>query len=766
MSNQSRRVHPAADSDVWPHTTRVLPWLIAAFMVMVFWVPFDSTQLPISLPINSDLDRFVIGGMVLVWLVIVLGHPRAIRFHASPINVAIYLFLLAACVSLVVNLRRLAWDGELQLSLKELSLITSYLAAYFVISTSLRATEIRAFARLLVVLGVGTAAGTIYQYATHSNPFFSITQTLFVGAHVTPVNAGVKELTGSDARIGITGPALHPLANATLICTAFPFALCLAGSARRGLPKLAWWLAILLLITACFATGRKTALIVIAVDFVILIAFDRRSYGRYIFAVAAGVVVLLLASPHLVTSLADLVSHATSSTSTQARTADFPAVFPYISSHLLIGRGYGSFDPLKYRILDDQMLGWLVQIGVLGTAAYALMILAVPLTVFGAARRPLRLEDRLMQAVFAASVGYLVTNFTYDTFGFRQAPYTFFIVAGLGVAWTGRDRLSAPGYSQLVSVSRLDSARAGAGLAGRSVVPELSILIVTYRNPELTRDCLQAVQRAISTINAEVLVLDNDSPDDTPAMISREFDWLSFERSPTNLGFARANNVLAERATGKFILLLNPDAILHDGALPALLELAARHPEAGIYGGRTLRPSGELEPSSCWGFQTLWSLVCFATGLSRLAAGSMRFNPEALGAWQRDSVRRVDVITGCLLLMPRSVWQQLGGFDEDFWMYGEDQDLAVRARKNGFRPLITPDAVATHVIGASSSSGDKSVMVLGAKVRLMRKHWTPVKARLGIWMLQLGCGLRAMTTQDEGWREGWRRRREWAAIGV
>ena len=300
------------------------------------------------------------------------------------------------------------------------------------------------------------------------------------------------------------------------------------------------------------------------------------------------------------------------------------------------------------------------------------------------------------------------------------------------------------------------------------MTPTVSILIVTYRNPDLTRECLHAVQRAVANLSAEVLVIDNASPDTTAEMIREEFRSLSFEASPDNLGFAKANNVLARRATGKYLLLLNPDAILHDGAIEALLDLADRVPGAGLYGGRTLRPSGELDRASCFGFQTLWSLTCFAGGLSRAFKHSRIFDPESLGEWQRDSERRVDIITGCLLLAPTALWNELNGFDEDFWMYGEDQDLAIRVRALGYRPMITPAAVATHVLGASSSSsGNKSVMVLGSRVRLMRKHWSPLKARVGITLLLIGCGLRAVGGgADLGWREGWRRRHEWTTTGL
>ena len=291
----------------------------------------------------------------------------------------------------------------------------------------------------------------------------------------------------------------------------------------------------------------------------------------------------------------------------------------------------------------------------------------------------------------------------------------------------------------------------------------MSILIVTYGNPVLTRRCLTAVGEHIADIDAEVLVLDNASPDETAEVVHNEFPWTIFEASSVNLGFARANNMLAARARGEFILLLNPDAILHDGALESLLCLAAQRPEAGVYGGRTLKPSGEVDPSSCWGFQTLWSLVCFATALSHIFKHNARFDPESLGPWQRDSVRRVDIVTGCLLLIRSRLWAELGGFDEDFWMYGEDQDLALRVHRAGYRPMITPAAVVTHVVGASSAPGKKNVMVLNSRVRLMRKHWPARHAQIGGLLLKCGCAVRALGTAPAvGWRESWQRRREWS----
>jgi GT2 family glycosyltransferase len=236
-----------------------------------------------------------------------------------------------------------------------------------------------------------------------------------------------------------------------------------------------------------------------------------------------------------------------------------------------------------------------------------------------------------------------------------------------------------------------------------------------------------------------------------------------------NIGFAAGVNRLAEHAAGEFLLLLNPDTVVHPHALENLVAFARERPQHGLYGGRTLNPDGSVHPASCWGKPTVWSLVCFATMLSTAFKGSRLLDPESLGRWQRDSVREVDIVTGCLLLAPASLWRELGGFDLRFFMYGEDADLALRAAALGYRPAITPEAVITHEIGASTESRpDKMVLVYRGKAALIRKHWPPPKRQLGLALLWAGVGLRALmaraSSRREGgatWRAVWGARRNW-----
>ena len=292
--------------------------------------------------------------------------------------------------------------------------------------------------------------------------------------------------------------------------------------------------------------------------------------------------------------------------------------------------------------------------------------------------------------------------------------------------------------------------------------PTLSILVVTYRTPALTMACLRSVYDNPPVDAFEVLLCDNDPSDGTTDLVARTFPTVRTFPSERNLGFAAANNALAARATGEYLLLLNSDTVVHPGSLQAILDFARGHPQGGLYGGRTVRPTGELDPSSCWGRQTLWSLTCFALCFSHTFRGNRWLDPESLGSWRRDSVREVGVISGCLALIRADLWRQVGGFDERFWMYGEDQDLALRVSALGYRPLITPAAVITHVIGASSSGGMKHIFVLKAKVTLMQKHWTRGRRILGTGLLLCGCLLRRLTTSpSSAWRRAWTEREDW-----
>ena len=294
--------------------------------------------------------------------------------------------------------------------------------------------------------------------------------------------------------------------------------------------------------------------------------------------------------------------------------------------------------------------------------------------------------------------------------------------------------------------------------------PRASVLIVAYRTPELIDDCLKSLYAGV-TDEVEVVVVDNASGDGTAEQIAANWPQVKLIVSDTNLGFARAVNLAARHATGEVLVLLNPDTVVHDDPVAELVSFLRERPEVGLAGGRTLAPDGTLDPRSCWGRPTVWSTFCFAAGLSTAFKGNRFLDPEALGGWQRDDVRQVGVVTGCLLAVPRTVWDELGGFDPSFFMYGEDVDLSLRAAALGYQPSIDPKAVITHVVGASSAHrADKMMLVMKGKATVADKHLHPAaKALLAAGVAVRAAGARATRNSKVVWPELWRRRREWLA---
>ncbi len=296
---------------------------------------------------------------------------------------------------------------------------------------------------------------------------------------------------------------------------------------------------------------------------------------------------------------------------------------------------------------------------------------------------------------------------------------------------------------------------------------DVAIIIVTYNSEKQISDCLESIIAQTTEVNFEIVVVDNLSADSTPTIVKKSFPDVQLIEPGRNLGFAKAVNLAAKQVDSQYLLLLNPDTQILDHAVDKVYAFAIAYPEHGFYGGRTLKEDGTtLEPSSCWGQPTLWSLFSFATGLSTIFKHNSFFDPESLGSWQRNTVREVGVITGCFLLVEKTAWDAIEGFDEHYWLYGEDVDLAMRASKAGYRPVICPDAVVVHEIGQSSTSGQKMIWLYRGKVSLIKRHWGGLARSLALTFLKSGVRLRALAyglKGDKGnaWVTGWARRTEW-----
>lgn len=312
-------------------------------------------------------------------------------------------------------------------------------------------------------------------------------------------------------------------------------------------------------------------------------------------------------------------------------------------------------------------------------------------------------------------------------------------------------------------------------LSNASPDPLLSVVVVSYNTKDLTLECLASVCRE-TNVPFELIVVDNASADGSAEAIAMEFPDVTLMAETVNHGFAQGNNIAICRARGEYVLLLNPDTVVLEGAIDKLMDFAQRTPEAMIWGGRTLYGDRSLNPTNCWRRMTLWSLTSQFLGLSSLFRQSQVFNPEGYGRWDRNTEREVDIVTGCFLLIRKEFWEVLGGFDPAYVMYGEEADLCLRARSLGARPRITPEAEIIHYVGASDTvRSDKLVRLLRAKMTLVRHHfpgWQKPLAlallRLWPWSRMQAARLRANASARarhkeaaKNWGEVWDRREEW-----
>ena len=229
---------------------------------------------------------------------------------------------------------------------------------------------------------------------------------------------------------------------------------------------------------------------------------------------------------------------------------------------------------------------------------------------------------------------------------------------------------------------------------------KLSIVIICWNDLKVIKDCLRSIYEGTQRTNFEVIVSDNGSSDGSVDFIRTNFPKVRIVENRANLGFARGNNAGIAVANGEYVLILNPDTIVHEGSLDRWLEFADQHPEAGAFGCRVLNPNGSYQRSAR-PFPTvrrLWMAALHVTGLARLS--DFFVGGEYVG-WSGDSERTVDWQSGCCVLVRGELLKQLSGFDPQFFYHYEEVDLCRRIWDSGHPILFTPRATITHLGGQS-----------------------------------------------------------------
>jgi GT2 family glycosyltransferase len=233
----------------------------------------------------------------------------------------------------------------------------------------------------------------------------------------------------------------------------------------------------------------------------------------------------------------------------------------------------------------------------------------------------------------------------------------------------------------------------------------VSVIIVTFNSHATVFDCLRSLSKAQKAEPMELIIVDNNSSDGAPAKIIQEFPDIRLISNRRNQGFASACNIGAKAATGEYLLFLNPDVMLDEGAVPQLLAAARSRQKVGAVAGRLRFPDGAFQ-ANCRHFPTISNLI-FSRGsaLGRLILNRLFSSSHLYTLPDCAEVTEVPAVAGTLMLINRDLFLTIRGFDPRFFMYLEDTDLSLRLSMSGYKNLYVPQAGAIHGWGKGSRTG-------------------------------------------------------------
>ncbi|MCL4511563.1 MAG: glycosyltransferase [Bacteroidetes bacterium] len=233
-------------------------------------------------------------------------------------------------------------------------------------------------------------------------------------------------------------------------------------------------------------------------------------------------------------------------------------------------------------------------------------------------------------------------------------------------------------------------------------MPKVSVIIVSYNVRGFLENLLASLRRALEGITSEIIIVDNSSDDDTIDFVRRDFPEVNLIENRTNVGFGKANNQAVKAATGEYLLLINPDSIVEESTVKEMLAFYSQYPDAGAAGCKILNADGTLQKACRRSFPTPWVALTKILGLSALFPKSKLFGRYNLTYLNPEEVHEVDAISGSFMFIPRKNFQEAGGFDEDYFMYGEDIDLCFRIKQAGYKVYYNPKTSVIHFKGEST----------------------------------------------------------------
>jgi N-acetylglucosaminyl-diphospho-decaprenol L-rhamnosyltransferase len=260
------------------------------------------------------------------------------------------------------------------------------------------------------------------------------------------------------------------------------------------------------------------------------------------------------------------------------------------------------------------------------------------------------------------------------------------------------------------------------------LMPKISIIILNWNTRDLLAQCLDSIEQHKDTLQLEIIVVDNASTDGSQAMLKENYPQIRLITNNQNVGFAKGNNQAMQLAQGDYFLLWNSDTFATPGAIQSLLALAEKEPRAAIVGAQLWNADKSFQASYS-PFPNQWREFLILTGMGRRLLGHAY---PSLGPDEEKGPQIVDYVEGACLLVRRQAFQDVGGFDEGYFMYAEEVDWCYTMAKHGWQVWYQPEARVIHLGGASSADRrtHREADLYRSRIRFFRKHYGSRSAQL------------------------------------
>ena len=275
---------------------------------------------------------------------------------------------------------------------------------------------------------------------------------------------------------------------------------------------------------------------------------------------------------------------------------------------------------------------------------------------------------------------------------------------------------------------------------------KLSIVIVNYNVKHFLEQCIYSALNAISKLDAEILVVDNNSVDGSCGMVLDKFPSVTLIQNKDNKGFSSANNQAIKISKGEYVLLLNPDTVVEEDTFTKVVDFMDKHDDAGGLGVKMIDGKGQFLPESKRGLPTPKVAFYKVFGLAYLFPKSRRFGQYHLGYLNDNETHKIDVLSGAFMLLRKETLNKVGLLDEDYFMYGEDIDLSYRILKGGYKNYYFPETTIIHYKGESTKKGSVNYVLVfyNAMIIFAKKHFSNKNFKIYSLVINLAIYFRAL----------------------